>query len=61
MKNLLKIKIVLSVICMLALAEHGPDYVNTFWQAMLLLCCVTLMALSIVEGVYGLWIIDNEY
>lgn len=59
MRNLLKVKLVANVICVLALAEYGPDYVNTFWTAMLLLCCVTLMALSIVEDVYGLWMIKK--
>lgn len=54
MRNLLKIKLTISVICTLAIAEHGTDYVDTFWPIMALLWCAMIMTMSIVEDVYGL-------
>lgn len=53
-ETILKIKAVITTICILALAEHGPEYVYTFWQITLLFMCVIILSMNVFECAYEL-------
>ena len=59
-ESLLKIKAAVSFICMLALAEHGPDYVITFWQIVMFFSIVAVLGMSIVDSVYELLVLKEK-